>query len=505
MAKDVSIDPLIKKIKKYNPGADLDIVRLAFEYAEAAHEGHTRKDGCPYIAHPVKTAETLADMKLPIPIIVASLLHDVPEDTSVDLADIEKYFGEDIASMVGGITKLGKIKYRGIERYVENLRKMFISIASDLRVILIKFADRLHNLQTLSALPPDKRKRIALESLEIYAPIAGRLGMNEIKSKMEDIAFKYAMPKEYEWVSGLSEKIIKVRKEYIDEIKTVVEEDLKKAGIKYISIQGRMKQLYSLYKKLLKYERDIVQIHDIIALRIIVPTVGDCYATLGIIHQRWHPLRERIKDYLSQPKPNGYQSLHTTVFCQDKEIVEFQIRTEKMHEEAEFGIAAHWHYDEKGKAPSEVEKRLEWVKDLGERQKTKIKSAGDYLSSLEILKIDVFQDHIFVFTPKGDVIDLPEGATPIDFAYAIHSDIGNTCVGARVNDHIVGLDTKLSSGDCCDIIVDKNRKGPNPDWIKFVKTNAAKSHIKLRSKSKLTKWISDLTKQEKGSGKESKK
>lgn len=499
MAK-LSVDNLLNMIRDYEPEADTEMVRLAFEYARDAHEGQKRMSGEPYIIHPVATAEILAGMELPIPIVIAGLLHDVPEDTEVTLDDIHENFGEDIAGMVAGITKLGKIKYRGMDRYVENLRKMFVAMASDLRVVLIKFADRLHNLQTLAALPPHKAKRIALESLEIYAPIASRLGMNDIKSQMEDIAFKYAMPKEYEWVKKLSDKVVKVKQGYIDQVQKMLEVDLKTANVPYVSIQGRVKHLYSLYRKLLRHERDIVQIHDIIALRVIVPNVGDCYASLGIIHQRWRPLRERIKDYISQPKPNGYQSLHTTVFCEDKEIVEFQIRTVEMHDQAERGIAAHWHYDQGGKSGKQTpvldENRFKWVKEIVNWEEDD-EDTDAYLDSLESMKIDVFQDRIFVFTPNGDVIDLPEGATPVDFAYAIHTQVGNTCCGARVNDHIVGLDTKLSSGDFCDIITDKNRKAPNTDWLKFVKTRHAKYAIRSQSKSRLTKWFKDLSSDDK--------
>lgn len=486
-----NIDGLISKIRAYNPKADLEMVRLAYDYAAQAHGQQKRMSGEPYIIHPVKTAEILADMRLPIPIIIAGLLHDVPEDTTVTLEDVRKNFGDDIASMVGGITKLGKIKYRGLDRYVENLRKMFVAMASDVRVILIKFADRIHNLETLAAVPPHKRIRIAMESLEIYAPIANRLGMNEIKMRIEDLAFKHAMPKEYEWANALAQKTTKAKKTYIEKVRGVVQDDLTKANVPLISIEGRLKHLFSLYQKLLKHERDIIQVHDLIALRVIVPNVGDCYAALGIIHQRWKPLSGRIKDYIAQPKPNGYKSLHTTVFCDNGEIVEFQIRTQQMHDEAERGIAAHWRYDEDGKkATMANDPYLSWVKDLAEKQR-KIKSADAYLESLESLKIDVFQNRIFVFTPKGDVIDLPEGATPVDFAYAIHTQIGNTCCGARVNDKIVSLEHTLVSGDFCEIIIDKNRKSPNPDWLPFVKTGTARSHIKSQTKSKLTKWIKE--------------
>jgi GTP pyrophosphokinase len=488
-----SPERLLAKIQTYNPKADLDMVRLAFEVADKAHAGQTRTSGEPYITHPLAAAEILADMKMPISIVIAGLLHDVPEDTAVTLAEIRKDFGDDVAGIVGGITKLGKLKYRGIDRYVENLRKMFVAMASDVRVVLVKFADRIHNLETLGALPPDKRKRVALESLEIYAPIANRLGMNEMRSRIEDLAFKHAMPKEYEWTEQLAKKAVTTKESYIARLKQELSDDLAKAGVQSFEIHGRIKHLYSLYQKLLKHGRDIVRIHDLIALRVIVQNVGDCYATLGIIHQRWKPLSGRIKDYIAQPKPNGYKSLHTTVFCEGGEIVEFQIRTAEMHEEAERGIAAHWHYDEDGKESSVADdKQLAWVKEFAEEQK-KIRDKGAYLDSLEKMKIDVFQNRIFVFTPKGDVIDLPEGATPVDFAYAIHSKIGDACVGARVNDQIASLDSKLASGDYCEIIVDKNRKGPNPDWQMFVKTSHARGHIRAASKSKLSSWLKALT------------
>ncbi|MFH2063389.1 MAG: RelA/SpoT family protein [bacterium] len=486
-------DNLLEKIRSYETEADLDLVRLAFDFADEAHRGQKRKSGEPYIVHPLATAEFLADMKVPISIIVASLLHDVPEDTDVTIEDVRQNFGDDVASIVAGVTKLGKIKYRGIDRYVENLRKMFVAMASDIRVILVKFADRINNLNTLSALPPAKRVRIAKESLEIYAPIANRLGINEMRAQLEDLAFRHSMPKEYEWVTGLVDRAVKVKKGYVDRVKHLLAEELKKNNIDFEDIDGRVKHKYSLYRKLLKYERDIVQIHDIIALRIIVPRLSDCYAVLGIIHQNWKPLKGRIKDYISQPKPNGYQSLHTTVFCEGGEIVEFQIRTRAMHEEAERGIAAHWQYDEDGKVASpQVRRQLRWVNELADLQLDS-KSGTEFLESLETLKIDVFQNRIFVFTPKGDVIDLPEGATPVDFAYAIHSQVGNTCVGARVNDHIVSLETRLFSGDCCEIIVDKNRSGPNPDWLSFVKTSTARTHVRSHAKSRLTRWIKNFS------------
>ncbi len=481
--KAYTIDRLLKTISAKNKGADLELVKLCYDFANNAHKGQRRKSGEPYIIHPLAAATLLAEMEMHESIILAALLHDVPEDTNVTLEDIEKNFGKDIETIVSGITKLGKLKYRGVERYIENLRKMFVAVANDVRVMIVKFADRLHNLQTLDSLPPKKQYRIALESLEIYAPIANRLGMGDMKGRLEDESFKYVYPKEYKWVKNLISEQFDEKEKYLRQIQRQIKKELEKESIPTLDIHGRTKRLYSLYKKLMKYDRNIDKIYDLVALRIIVPSVADCYAVLGIIHKVWRPLKGRIKDYIAQPKPNGYQSLHTTVFCTNGEIVEFQIRTQEMHDDAEYGIASHWHYDEQGsRIPS---KRLQWIKELAEVQKDIMQRLQD----LEHLKIDVFQNRIFVFTPKGDVIDLPENATPIDFAYAIHTDVGNTCVGARVNDTMTPLSQPLKSGDLVDITTDKKRKGPSPDWIKFAKTNHARSCIKQHSKQNLASWL----------------
>lgn len=479
------IEPLLQKIRADQPDADTELVRRAFEFADRAHAGQKRRSNEPYILHCVRTAETLAEMRLPAPIIVAGLLHDVPEDTTVSLDAIRREFGPDVASMVSGITKLSKIRYRGIDRYVENLRKMFVAMASDVRVIMIKFADRIDNLETLDALQPDKRLRIALESLEIYAPIANRLGMNEIRSRIEDLAFRHAWPEEFARTAAMAKKAIGEKAGYIERVRAELTIKLKEADIPYLQIQGRLKHIYSLYLKLQKYNCDVMHIYDLIALRIIVPQMADCYATLGIIHRRWRPLKDRFKDYISVPKPNGYQSLHTTVFCDKGEIVEFQVRTAEMHEAAEQGIAAHWKYDESGKkATAALNRQLGWVKELVERTRSIRRRETTDAEFAESMRIDVFQNRIFVFTPKGDVIDLPEGATPIDFAYSVHSGLGDKCVSAKINERIVSLDDRLSSGDCCEIITDKNRRGPSPDWLKFVVTDNARGHIKTRIKGR---------------------
>ncbi len=491
----MTINDLVSKIKENDPKADTSLVELAYDFAAKAHEGQTRSTGEPYINHPLATAGILAEMNLGAPLIVAALLHDVPEDTAVTLEELEKNFGADVAEMVRGITKLGKIKYRGIERYIENLRKMFLAMASDLRVLFIKFADRLHNLQTLEALPPKKQYRIALETLEIFAPIANRLGMGEMRAQLEDLSFKYVYPEEYQWTVKIFEEAAPPKEAYLEQVKKILAGELAVHGVKEVEMSGRRKHLYSLYKKLLKYDRDISRIHDLIALRIIVPTVADCYSVLGVIHGLWKPLKGRIKDYIAQPKPNGYRSLHTTVFCEDGEVVEFQIRTRDMHEEAEIGIAAHWHYDESGKR-AELPQHAKWVQELARIQK-EISEKKEFLEALETLKIDIFRNRIFVFTPRGDVIDLPEEATPIDLAYAIHSDIGNSCIGAMVNDEIVPLDSPLRSGDVVYILTDKNRKTPSADWLKFVKTRQAKNKIKAALREQHVGWFKTLLKQNK--------
>ena len=459
-------------IRDQVPDADFELLERAYDFAERAHQGQLRKSGSPYFDHPKATAYRLAAFRMDDKTIAAGLLHDVPEDTEYTLKDVKKEFGSEVASLVEGVTKLGKLKYRGIQRYVENLRRMFVAMAQDIRVIVIKFADRMHNLETLSALPPDKQRRVALESLEIYAPIANRLGMGDVKGQLEDLAFPYVYREEYNWLIKKIEVERRQRDKIVTKLREVVEEALDQHHVPYISVHGRAKHLYSLYKKLLQHNRDLTKIYDLVALRVIVPDVSRCYETLGIIHKICPPLKGRIKDYIAQPKPNGYQSLHTTVFTPSGEIAEIQIRTPDMHEEAEYGIAAHWHYKEMDRLKVPKEK-IGWVDQLAKLQK-EIKDEEQYLESL---KIDLFQTRIFVFTPRGDVIDLPEDATPIDFAYHIHTDIGHKCNGAKVNDQMVALDTTLKSGDVVEILVDKNRKTPNPDWVEIAKTHSAKRHI----------------------------
>ncbi|PIS05127.1 MAG: hypothetical protein COT81_02795 [Candidatus Buchananbacteria bacterium CG10_big_fil_rev_8_21_14_0_10_42_9] len=480
-----TINDLVKIVKRNDRKADTDMIRLAYDFAKKAHEGQKRVSGDPYIVHPLATAIILAKMKMDTTMIIAGLLHDVPEDTHYNLVDIEKNFGSEVCQLVTGVTKLGKLNYTGVERYAESLRRMFISMAQDLRVVVLKMADKLDNLKSLDVFPHEKAKRKALEALEIYAPIANRLSMGQIKGELEDLAFPHVYPEEYKWMAEEIKPIIDKTAESMEEVAAVLNKELQNAKIGKFEVTGRKKRLYSLYRKLMRphYNRDISKIYDIVAIRIIVPSVADCYQTLGIIHKLWKPLPGRIKDYIAQPKPNGYRSLHTTVFSLHGRIAEFQIRTEEMHAQAEFGIAANWHYQEVGKIwklirPNQqgyhIPKKLKWVEEIVKWQK----EIQDNSQFLRTIKLDAFSDRIFVFTPKGDVVDLPDEATVIDFAYMIHSDIGNHCVGALVNDQMKSVDTRLENGDVVKIITDKNRKAPSRDWLKFVKTSSAREKIR---------------------------
>jgi GTP pyrophosphokinase len=491
---------------------DIEAVKDAYDFAEAVHHGVNRVSGEPYIEHPLRVSLNLANMRMPMKVVIAAVLHDTIEDTVRPQDEIrnelKKKFGEEIELLVERVTKLRFAqltntvkKHEANDRYIENLRKSFVAFAADVRALIIKFADRIDNLSNLEVLPKEKQLRVAYETLEIYAPIAMRLGMANLHVELEDMAFKHAMPDEYKKVSELVVGKYRGREGYLDAIAAKVKEKLDAAGIKSIvSMQARTKHFFSIYRKLIKYDWDINRIWDIFAIRIIAENIPDCYAALGVIHSLWKPVKGRIKDYIAQPKPNGYRSIHTTVFCDDGEFVEFQIRTKEMHEEAQFGYAAHWRYDEnKGRQQKVPQREINWVKELASIQK-EIESNKEFLETLEHLKIDALHDRIFVYTPKGDVIDLPEEATPIDFAYAIHSDIGNTAVAAVVNEKTVPLSTPLKSGDVVRITVDKNRKGPSTDWLKFVKTRMARDRIKSCARSPLSSFI-DLIKPGKRRGK----
>ncbi|MFA6397663.1 MAG: RelA/SpoT family protein [Candidatus Paceibacterota bacterium] len=462
---------LIKSPKK----EDIALITKAYEFAKEAHKEQKRQNGDPYFYHVFETAKNLAIFGMDTKTIVAGLLHDTLEDTDVTEAKFKKEFGEEIAFLVKGVTKLGKVKYHGQERHVESLRKFFVAMAEDIRVILVKLADRLHNIQTIQYLPEEKRKRIALETIEIHAKLADRLGMGKLKGELEDYAFPYAYPKEYEQVTELLKNKINLNKKYLETVYKDLKKILYEQSIKVLKIDYREKHKYSLYKKLTRYGMDISRIYDIIALRVIVPTVEDCYRTLGIIHSAWKPLPGRIKDYIATPKPNGYQSLQTTVFSGNGEIVEIQIRTEQMHMEAEYGIASHFLYKENldKKDGKTVSKKFEWINQLKDLQKI----IADPVKFLENLKTDFFRDRIFIFTPHGDVVDLPEDSGPIDFAYAIHSRIGDHTSGAKVNGKLTALDAKLKNGDIVEIITKENAH-PSSRWMEYTKTALAKRHIK---------------------------
>ena len=477
---------MLEKIINYfqNP-EEKTLIKSAYDLAHGAHRGQKRAGGEPYIGHPFSVALTLAKMNLDAETVAAALLHDVVEDTKFTINDIKEEFGENVAFLVSGVTKLDKIQYSGIETRVENLRKMFLAMAQDIRVVLIKLADRYHNMQTLGDKPEEKdRKRIALETLEVYAPIANRLGMGELKGQLEDMAFEYLNPEEFARLKNEVEEKYETRKKYIEKLEPLLCEVLKKEKIFPLEINARTKHLYSLYKKLLRYQMNFDKIHDLVAARIILNNVEDCYLALGVIHQTWKPAPGLIKDYIAIPKPNGYQSLHTSVFGPDGKITEIQIRTKDMHEKAENGIAAHWAYKEQKYNDSSYRKtnskELVWVEQIREWQKA-VRGSDEFF---DLLKIDFFKDRIFVLTPKGDVLDLPEGATPVDFAYNIHSTVGHECVGAKVNGKIAPLDAKLESGDLVEILTQKNKK-PSPDWLNFVKTNLAKDRIKSAVRSKI--------------------
>jgi len=466
----------------------IDRISKAYEFARKAHLGQKRKNGEEYFTHSVETAATLVKMGLGSITTAAALLHDVPEDTEVTLEEVKKEFGEDVAFIVEGVTKVGHIRLKGTaeeEYYLENLRRMFLAMAADIRVVLIKLADRLHNMRTLYALPKEKQERISRETMEVFVPIANRLGIGEIKGQLEDLAFKHLDPENYKKTVKLEMEAYEERKKYVERAIKELRTELKKEGIKVIDIHGRAKYYYSFFLKLKKHDMDVNKIYDLAAIRIVVPEVVDCYETLGIVHKKYRPMIGRIKDYISLPKPNGYRSIHTTVFGPEGKILEIQIRTERMNYESEFGIAAHWIYAEKKNWKHFIFKKkgndfvpaeeLDWVKQLREWHRETQGRTDEFWASL---KIDFFKNHIFAFTPRGDVIDLPEGATPVDFAYRIHSSVGDQAVGAKINGKMVALDAVIHNGDVVEIINSKQKRLPNRDWLNFVKTAYAKSRIK---------------------------
>ena len=474
------LENLLLKIEQYNPQADLELIIRVYNFAEAAHQGQVRNSGEKYFIHPFQVAMILADLNMDTATIAAGLLHDVIEDTEYTYEDIKKEFGEEIADLVEGVTKLKKLEYKTKqENQAENLRKMVIAMAKDIRVIIIKLADRLHNMRTLEYMTEKKKKEKALETLEIYAPIAHRLGMSKLKWELEDLSLRYLDPDNY---YDLVDKVSKKRREreaYIEEVIKVLYEKLGEVNIK-CEINGRPKNFYSIYKKMMYQGKAFEEIYDLTAIRILVDTVKDCYGALGVVHTLWKPLPGRFKDYIAMPKPNMYQSLHTTVIGYKGEIFEVQIRTYEMHKTAEYGIAAHWKYKEGYSKSTNFDEKLTWLRQLLEWQ-TDLSDPKDFMDTL---KIDFFTDEVFVFTPKGDVINLPEGSTPIDFAYRVHTDVGNKCVGAKVDNRIVPLNYKLQNGNIVEIITSPNSAGPSRDWLNIVKSTQAKNKIKQYFKYK---------------------
>lgn len=474
------IEDLIKIIEKYMTEEEVAFVMKAYEYAKLMHKDQKRKSGEPYIIHPVNVAIILADLDMDVETIVSALLHDVVEDTPATYDDIKEMFSEDVAKIVDGVTKLNKLNYKSSEAFqAENLRKMILAMNNDIRVIIVKLADRLHNLRTLEYMNEEKRKQKAQETIEIYAPLAGRLGIFKIKWELEDLSLRYLDPEGY---YDLVEKINKKRSEREKEINEIIKKisaELDKQELHY-DISGRPKNFYSIYKKMKGKSKSFESIYDLIAVRILVDTVKDCYAVLGIVHSMWKPLPGRFKDYIAMPKPNMYQSLHTTVISDTGEIFEIQIRTYEMHEVAEYGIAAHWKYKGGKTQGKDVDSKLDWLRQLLEWQKD-LKDPKEFIDTL---KIDFFDDEVFVFTPNGDVVDLPEGSTPVDFAYRVHTGVGNTCVGAKVDSRIVPLNYKLKNGNIVEVITQKSSSGPSRDWLKFVKSPRAKQKIKQWFKSK---------------------
>jgi len=473
-------EELKRKIESYNKNADFELIKKAFELSKESHEDNPKRfSGEEFFNHPFNVALILANLNMDEATISAGLLHDVLEDTIVEYKELKDQFGEEIANLVDGVTKLSKVKYKTKEeRQAESLRKMVIAMSKDIRVIIIKLADRLHNIKTLEYMPVHKQKEKAVETMEIYAPIANRLGMASIKWELEDLSLKYVDPEGYEEISKRIEAKAKAKEDFINNIIETLRDKIKEADIEG-EITGRRKGIYSIYKKMYVKNKEFDEIHDISAIRAIVENVKDCYGVLCIAHTLWKPLPGRFKDYIAMPKPNMYQSLHTTVIGPDGNPFEIQIRTYDMHRTAEYGIAAHWKYKENIKK-DEFEDKLNWLRQMLDWQK-ETKDPKEFMDSL---KIDLYTDEVFVFSPKGDVINLPKGSTPIDFAYRVHSAVGNRCVGAKVNGRIVPLDYKLKNGNQVDIITSSNSKGPSRDWLKIVKSSQAKTKIKRWFKTK---------------------
>jgi GTP diphosphokinase / guanosine-3',5'-bis(diphosphate) 3'-diphosphatase len=469
-----SLDDLKQKILEYYPHADLKLIEKAFDFSGRAHQGQIRRSGEPYISHPLNVAAILADLKLDLDSIATGLLHDTVEDTHATIDEIKKEFGDTIASLVDGVTKISKMQFKtSTERQGENIRKMIVAMGKDVRVIMVKLADRLHNMRTLHHMPYEKQSRIALETLEIYCPLASRMGISALKIELEDLAFRYYRPEMYYELSQKVQKTEKERAQYIEDVKKQIAKDLQANNFKDFEIQGRSKHLWSIYRKMQNRSIDYEQVYDVLAFRVLVDTLSHCYEALGHIHSMWKPIPGRFKDFIAMPKANNYQSLHTTVIGPGGEHIEIQIRTKEMHLIAERGIAAHWRYKERGKISDEAAAKFEWLKDLVNWNQ-QLRNSDEFLDTV---KTDLFESEIYVFTPKGDVREFPEGSTPIDFAYGVHTDVGNHCVGARVNGKMVPLKYQLQNGDTVEIVT-SNTQEPSKDWLKLCATNKAKSRIR---------------------------
>ncbi len=484
--KPITIDDIVSEVKHTQPGADVNLIRRAYDLAKEAHEGQKRASGEEYIIHPLNVAYILSDIHLDEAAISAALLHDVVEDTTFTIEEMQEKFGDEVALLIDGVTKLGKIEYKSKEeQQLENYRKLFLAMAKDLRVILIKLADRLHNMRTLKYMRADKQKRIARETIEIYAPLANRLGISNIKCELEDLCLRYLEPEiYYDLVENVKQKR-QERQAFIDEAMAQLREKLVFAGMK-AEIRGRAKHFYSIYKKMRRDNKDISEIYDLSAVRVLVETEAECYGVLGLIHAMWKPMPGRFKDYIAMPKSNGYQSLHTTVMTKGYPL-EIQIRTFAMHQVSEYGFAAHWKYKETGKsttAENAYDQKMSWLRHMVNLQQELI----DPREYVEALKVDVFADEVFVFTPRGDVIGLPKGSIPLDFAYRIHTEVGHHCVGAKVNGKLVPLEYKLKNGDIVSIITNKANNGPSRDWLNIVSSS--------ETRNKIRSWFKKATREE---------
>ena len=470
----IRFEDLVDKVRSYSPDADLELLRRAYVFSARAHKGQVRHSGEPYLVHPLEVANLLADMRLDAVAVAAGLLHDVVEDTLTTIERVAELFGPEVAHVVEGVTKLSNIPFSSKEaQQAENFRRMFLAMVDDIRVILVKLADRLHNMRTLGHVPEEKRERIARETLDIYAPIAHRLGMSKVKNELEELSFKALEPRAYEELRDKVDQRRRATQGLIEELRTTIEATLAEAQVPVVSIDGRIKRLYSIYLKLRRQRIDLDQVYDLVALRVVTHSVKDCYAVLGIVHQTWQPVPERIKDFIAMPRPNGYQSLHTSVISDRGLPFEIQIRTEEMHRVAEEGIAAHWKYKEGRVGAQRDEQYFKWLRQLLEWQQD-VRDPHEFITSL---KIDLYPEEIYCFTPGGELKELPREATVVDFAYAVHSDVGHQCVGGRVNGKMVPLRHALANGDIVEILTQNGHK-PSRDWLAFVKTSRARNRIR---------------------------